>query len=57
LQYLAPTGQLALGVLVYGEAFGWAEGLAFAAIWAALAIYTITALRSARRSGARSQQA
>jgi chloramphenicol-sensitive protein RarD len=47
LQYLAPSGQLALGVLVYGEAFGWVDGLAFATIWAALAMYTVAALRSA----------
>ena len=47
LQYLSPSGQLALGVLVYGEAFGWIDGLAFAIIWAALAIYTVSALRSA----------
>jgi chloramphenicol-sensitive protein RarD len=46
LQYLAPSGQLALGVLVYGEAFGWVDALAFAAIWAALIVYTTSALRS-----------
>jgi chloramphenicol-sensitive protein RarD len=57
LQYLAPSGQLALGVLVYGETFGWIEGVAFATIWAALAIYTITALRSAPHSTARAKQA
>jgi chloramphenicol-sensitive protein RarD len=56
LQYLAPTGQLALGVLVYGEAFGWVEALAFAAIWAALAIYSVTALRSAHHPTAHSEQ-
>jgi chloramphenicol-sensitive protein RarD len=47
LQYLAPSGQLALGVLVYGEAFGWIDALAFGLIWTALAIYTVSALRSA----------
>jgi chloramphenicol-sensitive protein RarD len=50
LQYLAPSGQLALGVLVYGEAFGWVDGLAFATIWAALAMYTVASLRSMPRS-------
>jgi chloramphenicol-sensitive protein RarD len=45
LQYLAPSGQLALGVLVYGEAFGWVHAVAFAAIWTALVIYTASALR------------
>ena len=47
LQYLAPSGQLALGVFVYGEAFGWVDAIAFGLIWAALAIYTTSALRSA----------
>ena len=47
LQYLAPSGQLALGVLIYGEAFGWIDGVAFALIWTALAIYTFSALRPA----------
>jgi chloramphenicol-sensitive protein RarD len=46
LQYLAPSGQLALGVLAYGEAFGLIDVLAFAAIWVALAMYTIATLRS-----------
>jgi len=47
LQYLAPSGQLALGVLVYGEPFGWIDAVAFGLIWAALAIYTASALRHA----------
>lgn len=47
LQYLAPSGQLALGVLVYGEAFGWIDAVAFGLIWVALAIYTFSALRTA----------
>jgi chloramphenicol-sensitive protein RarD len=46
LQYLAPSGQLALGVLAYGEAFGRVDALAFGLIWGALAIYTVSALRS-----------
>jgi chloramphenicol-sensitive protein RarD len=50
LQYLAPSGQLALGVLAYGEAFGWVDAVAFGLIWIALAIYTVSALRSAPKS-------
>jgi chloramphenicol-sensitive protein RarD len=46
LQYLAPSGQLALGVLAYGEAFGRIDAAAFGLIWLALAIYTVSALRS-----------
>jgi chloramphenicol-sensitive protein RarD len=47
LQYLAPSGQLALGVLVYGEPFGWTNAVAFLLIWTALALYTVAALRAA----------
>lgn len=46
LQYMAPSGQLALGVLVYGEAFGIADAIAFSAIWIALLIYAVSALRA-----------
>lgn len=49
LQYLAPSGQLALGVLVYGEPFDWVDAVAFALIWIALAIYTASALRTGSR--------
>lgn len=39
IQYLAPTLQLALAVLVFGEAFTPAHALTFACIWTAVAIY------------------
>jgi rarD protein len=48
LQYLAPTGQLLLAVLVRGEAFDRHRVVAFAVIWAALALYTVDALRGHR---------
>ena len=48
MQYTAPTIQLALGVLVYGEAFTPAHAFAFACIWVALAIYSTDAWRSRR---------
>jgi chloramphenicol-sensitive protein RarD len=51
LQYLAPTCQLLLGVLVYGEIFTAAHGVAFAAIWLALALYSADALRPGPRPG------
>lgn len=54
LQYIGPTGQLLLGVLVYGEAFTSAHAVAFACIWVALCVYSasaFTALR-ARRAAA-----
>lgn len=40
LQYIAPTLQFLLGVLVYGEPFNQTRLLGFAAIWVALAIYS-----------------
>lgn len=49
LQYLAPTLQLLLGVLVYGEPFSTAQLIGFGAIWTALAIYTTDSLLAARR--------
>ncbi|PWC32636.1 EamA family transporter RarD [Azospirillum sp. TSO35-2] len=53
LQYVGPTGQLLLGVLVYGEAFTNTHLITFACIWAALAVFTADAVnthRSARRT-------
>lgn len=40
LQYIAPTLQFLLGVLVYGEPFSLERLIGFAAIWVALAIYS-----------------
>ncbi|HRX84400.1 MAG TPA: EamA family transporter RarD [Phycisphaerae bacterium] len=48
LQYLAPTGQFLLAVLVYHEAFDYRMGIAFAGIWAALALYSLDAVRVQR---------
>lgn len=41
LQYIAPTIQLLLGVLVYGEALTLARLAGFGMIWLALAVYTL----------------
>ncbi|GIV88961.1 MAG: membrane protein [Chloroflexus sp.] len=49
LQYLAPTLQLLLGVLVYGEPFSLTQLIGFGAIWVALAVYTIDSLLVLRR--------
>jgi chloramphenicol-sensitive protein RarD len=43
--------QLAIAVLVFGEPFTAVHGLAFACIWAALALYTADVVASARRGG------
>lgn len=48
LQFLAPTLQLAIAVLVYGEPFRAAHAIAFAAIWTALALYVAALVRSPR---------
>ena len=48
LQYLAPTGQFLLAVLVYGEELSPAKLLSFALIWVGLVLYSIEARRSAR---------
>ncbi len=52
MQYLTPTMQLSLGVLVYGEAFGWRRAIAFGLIWSALGVYTWDSIRRARTSRA-----
>lgn len=52
LQYIGPTGQLFLGVVVYGELFTTAHILAFACVWLALAIYTADAWWRRRASSA-----
>ena len=49
LQYTAPTLQLLLGVLLFGEAFGPDRAIGFALIWAALAIYSVESLVRSRR--------
>ncbi len=41
IQYVAPTCQLALAVLVYGEAFTPRHAITFAFIWTAVLLYTV----------------
>ncbi len=48
MQYLAPTLQFLLAVLVYAEPFTRAHLVTFGCIWAALAIYTSDAIRAQR---------
>ncbi|MEO6198494.1 MAG: EamA family transporter RarD [Sphingomicrobium sp.] len=48
LQFLAPTLQFALAVFLYGEHFTVAHGIAFAAIWTALALYVTALIRKPR---------
>jgi chloramphenicol-sensitive protein RarD len=46
LQFLAPTLQFLIAVLLYGEKFTAAHAIAFSAIWIALALYVTALLRS-----------
>jgi chloramphenicol-sensitive protein RarD len=46
LQFLAPTLQFLIAVLLYGERFTIAHAIAFPAIWAALVLYVIAMLRA-----------
>jgi chloramphenicol-sensitive protein RarD len=43
-QYLAPSLQLGLGVLIYHETFTQAHLVTFGLIWAALALYSVTSV-------------
>jgi chloramphenicol-sensitive protein RarD len=48
LQFLAPSLQLGIAVLVYGEPFSVTHAIAFAAIWIALILYVTAILRTPR---------
>ena len=50
LQYISPTMQLLIGVLLLGEAFDRDRAIGFAIIWIALAMYAADGLLRARRS-------
>jgi chloramphenicol-sensitive protein RarD len=50
LQYLAPSLQLALAVLWYGEAFSLDHGISFSFIWAGLALFTAESIYMRRRA-------
>ncbi|MEO7635846.1 MAG: EamA family transporter RarD [Sphingomicrobium sp.] len=48
LQFLAPTLQLLIAVMLYREPFGAPQAIAFAAIWTALALYVTALVRTPR---------
>ncbi|HEY5799025.1 MAG TPA: EamA family transporter RarD [Burkholderiaceae bacterium] len=52
LQYISPSLQLILGVVVYHEPFGSGKMIGFAFIWGALALYSAEGLWNARRQNA-----
>jgi chloramphenicol-sensitive protein RarD len=53
LQYIAPSLQFLLAVLVFGEPLTAAHVAAFGAIWAALAVFLFEGVRMGRRDSAR----
>jgi chloramphenicol-sensitive protein RarD len=48
LQYIAPSGQLILAVVVFNEPFGTDRMMAFLFIWAAVVVYSIDSVRYAK---------
>ena len=49
VQYIGPTLQFLIGVLVFHEAFPWTRAVGFALIWTALAIYAADGAWRSRR--------
>jgi chloramphenicol-sensitive protein RarD len=56
LQYLTPLMQLAIGVFVFSEPMPPARLAGFAIVWAALVVFTVDSLRSARAAGRRAAE-
>lgn len=52
LQYIAPSGQFLIAVLVYREPFTLSHAITFGCIWAALTIYSIDSIRAYRQTAA-----
>ncbi|MBN1465482.1 EamA family transporter RarD [candidate division KSB1 bacterium] len=50
LQYIAPTLQFVIGILLYGEPFSRTRFIGFCIIWSALIIFTIESLMQSRRA-------
>ena len=50
LQFIAPTMQFLIAVLLYGESFTRWHAVAFGAIWIALALYVASLVQSSRAS-------
>jgi chloramphenicol-sensitive protein RarD len=50
IQYIAPTMQFLIGVLVYGEAFSFERMIGFGLIWVALLIFSVDGIQARRRN-------
>jgi chloramphenicol-sensitive protein RarD len=57
LQYIGPTVQFLLAVLVFDEPFMRPQAVSFAFIWSAVVLYTIDSVRSLRATAAARQSA
>ena len=55
LQYIAPTMQFLIGVVIYGEPFGMGRVVGFGLIWLALVLYTSESLIVRRRQALAAQ--
>lgn len=51
MQYIAPTFMLVIGVFIYGEPFGGVQFIAFAFIWSALALFTLSTIKWSNLKG------
>jgi chloramphenicol-sensitive protein RarD len=49
LQYLSPSLQFLVAVMVFGEPFSWVQMTSFTCIWAAILLYTVDSLRATRQ--------
>jgi len=49
LQYIAPTGQLLVGVLLYKELFTSTHAISFGLVWVAIIIYSISSFISYKK--------
>ena len=49
LQYITPSLQLLIGIVVYGEAITAGQLFGFGLVWVALALFTVDGLRAGRR--------
>ncbi|MEN8172088.1 MAG: EamA family transporter RarD [Chloroflexota bacterium] len=50
LQYIAPTGQFLIGVMIYGEDFSQSKLIGYSIVWIALAFYSIEGILNRRRN-------
>jgi chloramphenicol-sensitive protein RarD len=55
LQYLTPSIQFLIGVMVYGESMPLSRLAGFGLVWVALAVFTLDAIQAVRESRARTQ--